>query len=157
MRNLLLFLVFFSTIPATFIRPHIGILVWACGFGALRRDRKGQVHIDFDACTGCGLCEPACPYGTIHMQALVKDGEAEVVATPVQKFLTGIGLGSLVLPKKKVEPEKEAVEEPGKTKSRKRLAVKCDLCAGRGDMACIYNCPCGAIERIDPDILLSTS
>ena len=29
MRDLLMFLVFFCTVPATFIRPHIGILVWA--------------------------------------------------------------------------------------------------------------------------------
>ena len=29
MRNLLVYLIFFGTVPATFIRPHIGILVWA--------------------------------------------------------------------------------------------------------------------------------
>ena len=39
-------------------------------------------------------------------------------------------------------------------KKRLRMAVKCDLCSGRADMACIYNCPCGAIERIDPSVLL---
>ena len=38
----------------------------------------------------------------------------------------------------------------------KAMAVKCDLCAGRSDMACIATCPCGAIERIDPSILLGS-
>ena len=41
-------------------------------------------------------------------------------------------------------------------KKKLRQAVKCDLCSGRADMACIYNCPCGAIERIDPNILLES-
>jgi len=47
-------------------------------------------------------------------------------------------------------PEAQEVE---KQKAR-TIAVKCDLCAGRADMACIYNCPCGAIERVDPAVLL---
>ena len=52
--------------------------------------------------------------------------------------------------------DREAVREDGARKPP-RMAVKCDLCAGRADMACISNCPCGAIERIDPDILLGST
>ena len=37
---------------------------------------------------------------------------------------------------------------------RKALAVKCDLCAERGDMACIYYCPYSAIERVNPQELV---
>jgi Fe-S-cluster-containing hydrogenase component 2 len=127
----------------------------ACKFGAIRRDRRGQVNIDPLACTGCALCEPACPYGTIHMQSLVGDGALEVKASPITTFLSKIpGLASLAKPKpaKAAEKEDETAETGGK--KRLRMAVKCDLCSGRADMACIYNCPCGAIERIDPSVLL---
>ena len=54
----------------------------------------------------------------------------------------------------RVLPKEEETQETG-VKKRLRMAVKCDLCSGRADMACIYNCPCGAIERIDPTVLLS--
>jgi Fe-S-cluster-containing hydrogenase component 2 len=125
----------------------------ACKFGAIRRDRRGQVHIDPLACTGCSQCEPACPYGTIHMQSLVGDRAQTLVASPVQQFLSTIPvLGRMFAPKR--APAAEAAEKKDEGKKPKALAVKCDLCAGRGDMACIYNCPCGAIERIDPSVLL---
>lgn len=139
----------------------------ACKFGAIRRDRRGQVHIDPVACTGCSLCEPACPYGTIHMQSLVGASGAQVLATPMQSLLSTIPvLGKLFRPKPSAPASPDAAAAtPGDAKDAsakaaakgpKALAVKCDLCAGRGDMACIYNCPCGAIERIDPTILLSS-
>ena len=123
----------------------------ACKFGAIRRDRRGQVNIDPLACTGCSLCEPACPYGTIHMQSLVGDNVTALVASPMQSFLSTIPvIGGIFRPKAPPPP----AETEEKVKGPKARAVKCDLCAGRGDMACIYNCPCGAIERIDPTILL---
>jgi Fe-S-cluster-containing dehydrogenase component len=125
----------------------------ACKFGAIRRDRRGRVNIDPEACTGCALCEPACPYGTIHMQSLVGDDGLEVKASPVELFLGKLPLiGSIVRGRPAPKAEAKPAEEGGKKKLRQ--AVKCDLCAGRGDMACIYNCPCGAIERIDPSVLL---
>jgi CRP-like cAMP-binding protein/Fe-S-cluster-containing hydrogenase component 2 len=124
----------------------------ACKFGAIRRDRRGQVHIDPLACTGCSLCEPACPYGTIHMQSLTGGARHEAVATPMERFLRTIPVLGKSLFKAKAAPPKEEKKEDAK--GPKALAVKCDLCSGRGDMACIYNCPCGAIERIDPSVLL---
>ena len=61
-----------------------------------------------------------------------------------------------------LEPDPEDAEEPAeddadgkKKKAPKALAVKCDFCADRAEMACIYNCPCGAIDRIDPRVLLA--
>ncbi len=126
----------------------------ACKFGAIRRDRRGQVHIDDEACTGCSQCEPACPYGTIHMQSLVDSGGMTVVASPLSRFISTIpGLSKLA---RKAPPEEEAAAEKPAGKKKLRTAVKCDLCTGRADMACIYNCPCGAIDRIDPSILLES-
>ena len=125
----------------------------ACKFGAIRRDRRGQVNIDPEACTGCALCEPACPYGTIHMQSLVGADALEVKASPISTFLGKLpAFSSFMKPKAVVKEEAKPADDGGK--KRLRMAVKCDLCAGRGDMACIYNCPCGAIERIDPSVLL---
>jgi CRP-like cAMP-binding protein/Fe-S-cluster-containing hydrogenase component 2 len=150
----------------------------ACKFGAIRRDRKGQVQIDPDACTGCSLCEPACPYGTIHMQSLVDDEGLRTLASvgPVKALLQSLPLVGTLLWRGKLlaaktgeavprapapavpgAPGAAAPASAGKKEERKKLrqAVKCDLCAGRSDMACIASCPCGAIERIDPSYLLS--
>jgi len=159
----------------------------ACKFGAIRRDRSGQVTIDDDACTGCSLCEPACPYGTIHMQSLVEETGIRTLAAvgPVRRLLSHLPLlgslvrapgaasaaggGTAVAPpppgaksavagaRAPAEAGAKAPAEAGaKAGERKklRLAVKCDLCAGRSDMACIASCPCGAIERVDPARLL---
>src|SRR5207247_1200611 len=101
--------------------------------------------------TGCALCEPACPYGTIHMQSLVGDETMEVKASPITNFLAKFGIGA------KPRPAAPRPEEKEGEKKKLRMAVKCDLCAGRADMACICNCPCGAIERIDPTVLLGES
>jgi Fe-S-cluster-containing hydrogenase component 2 len=49
-----------------------------------------------------------------------------------------------------------AAAKPAGGNVGKAMAVKCDLCAGRSDMACIASCPCGAIERIDPSVLLGS-
>src|SRR6185295_1257366 len=116
--------------------------------------RRGQVNIDPDACTGCALCEPACPYGTIHMQSLVSDGSLEVKASPISTFLGKLPVISNFVKPKIAAAKKPADDTQETGKKKLRMAVKCDLCAGRADMACIYNCPCGAIERIDPSVLL---
>ena len=39
----------------------------ACGEDAIKRRDDGLVWIDPAACTGCGLCREACPYGVIYM------------------------------------------------------------------------------------------
>ena len=38
-------------------------------------------------------------------------------------------------------------------KKSKNTAIKCDLCAGLPFEACVYNCPCGAISRQNPEAL----
>ena len=60
--------------------------------------------------------------------------------------------------KKEEEPEEEP-EPPKKllaARTGKQVAgkaIKCDLCAGLPYEACVYNCPCGAIDRFDPSAL----
>ena len=47
-------------------------------------------------------------------------------------------------------PAAEDVAKPAKPKKPDKKAIKCDLCAGLPFEACVYNCPCGAISRVDP-------
>lgn len=39
----------------------------ACKAGAIARGRDGIVHVDASACTGCGRCVSACPFGAMVM------------------------------------------------------------------------------------------
>lgn len=41
----------------------------ACTTGAMSRDTAGLVVFNVDACTACGLCEEACTYGAISLDA----------------------------------------------------------------------------------------
>jgi CRP-like cAMP-binding protein/Fe-S-cluster-containing dehydrogenase component len=132
----------------------------ACKFGSITRGRDGQVHIDPWSCTGCRLCEPACPYGTIHIQELAV--EQKPSAQPRwRRWANHIPLLAELLaddPEPAAAPAGGGAGAAGGPANMKRapkaLAVKCDFCAERGDQACIYHCPCGAIERMDPRALL---
>ncbi len=119
----------------------------SCRFGAILRKAQGLVVIDAQACTGCSKCEKACPYGAIQMQSLVGITQHE------EGFLAKLPVIGRLFRRAK----EEAAEVSG-AKGRpapKALAVKCDLCAERGDMACIYYCPYSAIERVNPQELVT--
>lgn len=117
----------------------------ACRFGCITRDRSGQIYINEDTCTGCTLCSRKCPYGTIFMV----DREEEVAEKGLFARIFGL------FAKGETPPAPPAPEEaPARSqKKAKRLAVKCDLCMGHGFTACVYNCPTGAIERVNPEKL----
>jgi Fe-S-cluster-containing hydrogenase component 2 len=70
------------------------------------------------------------------------------VQPPQESFLVKL-LGVLGL-----RARREALDElkPG----AQRVAVKCDLCAGYPDYACVTACPVGAMFRIDPMKSLET-
>lgn len=38
-----------------------------CPTGACYKDEEGVIRIDQSLCIGCGSCQRACPYGSIHM------------------------------------------------------------------------------------------
>jgi Fe-S-cluster-containing hydrogenase component 2 len=116
----------------------------ACRFGCITRDRAGQIYINEDTCTGCTLCSRKCPYGTIFMVDRDEDAEERGFFARLFGFFAGT--------RESVDPRADA--EPAKSAQKaKRLAVKCDLCMGHGFTACVYNCPTGAIERVNPERL----
>ncbi|MBX3191664.1 MAG: 4Fe-4S dicluster domain-containing protein, partial [Labilithrix sp.] len=104
-----------------------------CSVNGIVRLPSGEITIVEDNCIGCGSCAERCPYGNIRMHAVDAPREGFLL-----KLLGVLGLGA----------KREALEElkPG----ARRVAVKCDLCAGYPDYACVTACPVGAIFRVDP-------
>lgn len=47
--------------------------VAACPVDALKNTDRGYVHLDLDACIGCGYCEQACPFDMVHVTKQVFD------------------------------------------------------------------------------------
>ena len=105
-----------------------------CSVNGIVRVRTGEITIVADNCIGCGACAERCPYGNISMH-------------PVDPPKTGFifSLLDLVLGGRGREQQLDELH----AKSQ-RIAVKCDLCAGYGDYACVTACPVGAAFRIDP-------
>ena len=110
-----------------------------CSVNGIVRMPSGEITIVEDNCIGCGACAERCPYGNIRMHA---------VDQPQEGFLLRL-MGVLGF---RARQEAQDELKPG----AKRLAVKCDLCAGYPDYACVTACPVGAMFRIDPMKSLET-
>ncbi len=111
-----------------------------CEHDAIKRDPKtGEIRIVEDRCIGCSLCALSCPYGAIDM---VNVSEPEVPS---------------FRPQFKQRLEKAGKLGFGAGKGRKaparRIANKCDHCAGHDDQACVAACPTGALIEIAPATL----
>ena len=92
------------------------------------REPDGEIRIVPDNCIGCGACAERCPYDNIQMHELT---------TSEPGFLSKLF--------RRTEPEPPASEQ-----LKQKIAVKCDLCAGYDDYACVHACPVGAAMRVDP-------
>ena len=84
-----------------------------CSVNGIVRMPSGEITIVEDNCIGCGACAERCPYGNIRMHA---------VDQPQEGFLLRL-MGVLGF---RARQEAQDELKPG----AKRLAVKCDLCAG---------------------------
>lgn len=107
-----------------------------CSVNGIVRLRTGEITIVEDNCIGCGACAERCPYGNISMHPVVgpKPGL-------LQRLAGFFGWAE----------KKEALDEMWNPETgARRIAVKCDLCAGHADYACVTACPVGAAFRIDP-------
>jgi CRP-like cAMP-binding protein/Fe-S-cluster-containing hydrogenase component 2 len=101
--------------------------VEACPVDAIQWNDRGALIIT-DSCTGCGACEPACPYDVVHMVA--RD----------QPSLPSLQLLWQQLRRLKNPTIPLTVAQPT------QRADKCDLCHGYDDLACVSACPTGALR-----------
>jgi CRP-like cAMP-binding protein/Fe-S-cluster-containing hydrogenase component 2 len=109
-----------------------------CSVNGIVRLPSGEIQIVEDNCIGCGACAERCPYGNINMHA-------------VKQKKRGFWPGMLEFLARGSSRE-DALEalDP----KVQRVAVKCDLCAGHADYACVTACPVGANFRVDPTRLV---
>jgi Fe-S-cluster-containing hydrogenase component 2 len=126
-----------------------------CSRAGIARLPSGEVYIT-ESCIGCGICAERCPYNNISIVSLNEDEENESNNSLWQHFTrtfsqgAGKERGKKLLPMVKVEcsnvpPAPDALET-----MRKKVAVKCDLCAGYNNQACVQACPTGAAFRTHP-------
>jgi Fe-S-cluster-containing hydrogenase component 2 len=111
-----------------------------CEHDAIKRDaRTGEVKIHEDRCIGCSLCALSCPYGAINMVD-VAEPELEGYSARFKARLDKAG-------KLGFGPGK------GRKAQARRIANKCDHCAGYADQACVSACPTGSLIEIAPATL----
>lgn len=111
-----------------------------CSVNGIVRLPSGEIQIVEDNCIGCGACAERCPYGNISMHAVNEQ--------PRGFFLSLFDFLAHGVRRERALDSLDAKVE--------RVAVKCDLCAGYGDHACVTACPVGANFRVDPGDLVST-
>lgn len=100
-----------------------------CSVNGIVRSPDGEITIVNDNCIGCGACAERCPYGNIQMHDREPKSKGIFPRFSLLDFFKG-----------------KTEEEQGP----QRLAVKCNLCAGYDDYACVRGCPVGAAMRINP-------
>jgi Fe-S-cluster-containing hydrogenase component 2 len=111
-----------------------------CEHDAIKRDaRTGEVVIHEDRCIGCSLCALSCPYGAINM-INVAEPELETYQPRFKARLDRAG-------KLGFGPGK------GRKAQARRIANKCDHCAGYADQACVSACPTGSLIELSPATL----
>ena len=131
-----------------------------CSRAGIARKPGGEVYIT-ESCIGCGICAERCPYDNISIVTLDEQEEAAAAASWQRFngfFKKGAGkkepVGRKMLPMANSAPEAgplnsyrtlDAIEE-----MRKKIAIKCDLCAGYSNQACVQTCPTGAAFRVNP-------
>jgi Fe-S-cluster-containing hydrogenase component 2 len=110
-----------------------------CSVNGIVRLPSGEIQIVEDNCIGCGACAERCPYGNINMHA-VKQKKKGFWPGMLEFLARGSSREAAL---EAVDPKVE------------RVAVKCDLCAGHADYACVTACPVGANFRTDPSRLVT--
>lgn len=130
-----------------------------CSRAGIARLPGGEVYIT-ESCIGCGICAERCPYDNISIVTLAEQDDEEESPSTWQRFSNvfkkGIGreAGRKILPMANNEyiPKPLDTQKPVDAYGQmlKKVAVKCDLCAGYENQACIQACPTGAAFRVQP-------
>ncbi|HEY6540241.1 MAG TPA: cyclic nucleotide-binding domain-containing protein, partial [Ktedonobacteraceae bacterium] len=133
-----------------------------CSRAGIARHPNGEVYIT-ESCIGCGICAERCPYGAISIVHIEDEAVSGNSWQRFSQFFTkgaGKERARRSLPVLSVEAAGGNYVAPGPLDSfqprspieemRKKVAIKCDLCAGYKDQACVQACPTGAAIRISP-------
>ncbi|HZR43256.1 MAG TPA: FAD-dependent oxidoreductase, partial [Ktedonobacteraceae bacterium] len=135
-----------------------------CSRAGIARMPNGEVYIT-ESCIGCGICAQRCPYGAISIVNV--EDETAGAQEPVKRFNSVFGKNTDKKRERKYLPmangkntlslSKTVTSGPlspapldGYDEIRKKVAIKCDLCAGYKDQACVEACPSGAAIRVQP-------
>lgn len=133
-----------------------------CSRAGIARHPNGEVYIT-ESCIGCGICAERCPYGAI---SIVEIEDESLERSSWQRFSEFFTKGSSKERARKTLPVVSVAAAGGNYAApgpfdithqyngfdelRKKVAIKCDLCAGYNDQACVQACPTGAAVRIQP-------
>jgi ferredoxin len=125
-----------------------------CSRAGIARRPSGEVYIT-ENCIGCGICAERCPYDNISIISLTEERAKQPAPDSLwQRFNTLLNKGYGKEYGKKSLPMVPTPSTPkpleGYDSMVKKIAVKCDLCAGYGNQACIQACPTGAAFRVQP-------
>lgn len=139
-----------------------------CPTGAITRSAAGEIYHK-DSCIGCGGCAKLCPFDNITIAKLKKAIEKKRFSLFTRLFgkkngaddkekdfrdkNAQLNIQDLKNMVQALELEKMPGDAPvaviSSVKERKK-AVVCDMCREYAFMGCVYNCPRGAIRRVDP-------
>ncbi|HLI89821.1 MAG TPA: FAD-dependent oxidoreductase [Ktedonobacteraceae bacterium] len=138
-----------------------------CSRAGIARLPNGEVYIT-ESCIGCGICAERCPYGAISIVDVADEAGGTEAASSWQRFssfftkgiVTERQRGRKALPMARIAAIEKKHAAPGPLDHipprdaleamRKKIAIKCDLCAGYNDQACVLACPMGAAIRVQP-------
>lgn len=132
-----------------------------CSRAGIARLPGGEVYIT-ESCIGCGICAERCPYDNISIMTL--DDDSQRVPDTFQKFTSFFTRGAGKERGRKNLPMVAApgpLNVPSATDAlgelRKKVAIKCDLCAGYNNQACVQACPTGAAIRVQPTVFFGST
>ena len=132
-----------------------------CSRAGIARHPSGEVYIT-ESCIGCGICAERCPYDNISIMTLNKEREEHSAWQRFSNFFTkgaGKEYGRKVLSMAQAAPGPlgEHRQTGAFGEMRKKLAIKCDLCAGYNNQACVQACPTGAAIRVQPAVFFGST
>ncbi|GER87868.1 hypothetical protein KDW_20300 [Dictyobacter vulcani] len=131
-----------------------------CSRAGIARKPSGEVYIT-ESCIGCGICAERCPYDNISIVSLTDD-DAAAQPQSWQRFSRFFGKGPAKERGRQLLPMAQAPDggplQPDPIEDiRKKIAIKCDLCAGYNNQACVQACPTGAAIRVNPVSFFGTT
>jgi Fe-S-cluster-containing hydrogenase component 2 len=134
-----------------------------CSRAGIARHPSGEVYIT-ESCIGCGICAARCPYDNISIMTLNEEREQGSAWQRFSGFFTkgaGKEYGRKTLPMAQAVVASSPLDTHQQTgafgEMRKKLAIKCDLCAGYNNQACVQACPTGAAIRVQPSAFFGST